>query len=79
MAPHQDETTSHVWDLVTPPGPWTTLGPLSRGFSQQNVPPQPSLGILDSEKWFAIQRSANFTVAHFVQFRINNSSKCSNC
>jgi len=43
LAPHQDGT-SKVVDVVIPPGPWMTSGPLSRGFSQQDLPHQSFVG-----------------------------------
>jgi len=75
---HTKTGPSRVCDEVTPPGPWTTFGSLSRGFSRQDLPHQPFVGhsgymaeltwlcSLNSEKCFDIQGSANFTAAQFV-------------
>jgi len=43
LAPHQDGP-SKVGDIVTPPGPWTTTGPLSHVSSQQDFPRYSFLG-----------------------------------
>jgi len=37
---HTKTGASKVGDVVRPPGPWTTSGPLSRGCSQQDLPRQ---------------------------------------
>ena len=75
LAPHQDGP-SKVGDVVTPPGPWSTSGSLSRGYGQLDMSRQSfvghsgnmveptSLGYLDSEKWIDIQGFTNFTAAH---------------
>jgi len=44
LAPHQDGIKRKVEDVVTPPSPWSTSGPLSRGFSQQDLLQQSFLG-----------------------------------
>jgi len=45
LAPRQYRTKQgRSEDVSTPPGPWTTSGPLSRGFSQQNLPRQSFVG-----------------------------------
>jgi len=39
LVPRQEETVaSQVGDVVTPPGPCSTSGPLSLGCSQENLP-----------------------------------------
>jgi len=35
---HSETGPSKVGDAITPPGPWTTFGSLSRGCSQQDLP-----------------------------------------
>jgi len=74
LAPHQDGP-SEAGDVVTPPGPWSTSGPL---FSQQNLYRRSFLEHSDhvAEPWqlrsiFAerlldIQGFTSFTAAHFV-------------
>jgi len=49
---------SQAVDIITPPGPWTSSGPLSRVCSQQHFPHQSFLrhsGSVYSEKWLYIQ------------------------
>jgi len=41
---HTKMGSSKVGDAVTPPRPWTTSGPLSRGFSQHAMPRQSFVG-----------------------------------
>jgi len=41
---HTKTGVSKVGDLATPRRPWTTFGPLSRGFSQQDMPRQSFVG-----------------------------------
>jgi len=43
LAQHQDGTKQGR-RCVTPPGPWTTSGPLYRGFIQKDLPRQSFLG-----------------------------------
>jgi len=74
---------SKVGDVIKQPGLWWR----SLGRSQQDLPPQSFVGILDiwrnhriwdlyPEKWIDNQGFVNFTDAHFVANESNFFSKC---
>ena len=72
---------SNVWDVVTPPGPWTISGPLSRGFSQYGSYCQYFLGYLaPTNKGPSTTPNWNMKHCKLVEFLSNfrMSTPCTN-
>jgi len=78
LALHHNETKQGQ-RFIHSTKPWMTSELIFRGFTQQKLPRQSSVGhsghmakpiylcaLNSEEKWFHIQGSANFTAAHFV-------------